>query len=288
MYQIVKRKMIAPNVHELVVEAPNVAASVEPGQFIIVRPDETGERIPLSVADWDSDKGTVTTMFIEVGVSTGKLARKKAGDSVPTYVGPLGMPTEIEDFGTVLCVGGCYGLGSIFPIARALRKKGNKVYTLIEARSSYLLYFEQKLKSVSEQLFVITRDGTQGQRGHFTGLPELLAKAEFKPDRIIANGCTGLMRMVSETTRPLEIKTIVSMNPIMIDGTGMCGVCRLTVGGKTKFACVDGPDFDAHEIDWEEFYARRRMYVPEESTPLRKSAFREGKQGTEHACRRSE
>ncbi len=274
MYKVIERRMIVPNLHEFTVQAPAVAESVKPGNFIIVRPDQYGERIPLSVADWDRDAGTVTTIFMQVGGSTAMLARLKPGDAIPTFVGPLGKETAIDTFGTVLCVGGCYGIGSIYPIARALKQAGNKVYTLLEARSSFLLYWEDKLAKVSDQAFVITRDGTKGRKGHIDKIPEMMQRAGITPDLVIVNGCTFQMMRVSMVTKPLAWKTIVNMNPIMIDGTGMCGVCRLSVGGKTKFACVDGPDFDGHEIDWEEFLSRRKSYNPEEVDPLRRSSCR--------------
>jgi ferredoxin--NADP+ reductase len=269
MYTIVERRMIVPNMHELIVEAPAVAESVQPGNFIMLRPDALGERIPLSVADWDREAGTVTTIFMQVGGTTAKLARLKPGDSIPTFVGPLGKETEIGSYGTVLCVGGCYGIGSIYPIARALKEAGNRVYVLIEARSSFLLDWEDKLSRAANGLFIVTRDGTKGRKGHIGKIPELMAGAGIVPDRVIVNGCTFQMMRVSEVTKPLGWKTVVNMNPIMIDGTGMCGVCRLSVAGKTKFACVDGPDFDGHEIDWVEFLARRKGYNPEEVDPLR-------------------
>lgn len=271
MYRVIERRMIVPNLHELVIEAPNVARSIQPGNFVVVRPDESGERVPLSVADWNWEACHVTSIFMQVGASTAKLARLKKGDCIPTYAGPLGRETEIGSFGTVLCVGGCYGIGSIYPVARALREKGNTVYTLLEGRSSYLLYWRDRFKEVSARVIEVTRDGTSGYKGHLTRLPEILTLEKIKPDRVIVNGCTFQMMKVSEATRPLGIKTLVNMNPIMIDGTGMCGVCRLTVGGKTQFACVDGPDFDGHEVDWKEFLNRRRTYTPEEVHPLRKS-----------------
>ena len=271
MYRIIERRMIVPNLHEFTVEAPNVVESVQPGNFIIVRPDELGERIPLSVADWDRQAGTVTSIFMQVGASTAKLARLKAGDTIPTCAGPLGRETEIGEFGTVLCVGGCYGIGSIYPLARALKEASNEVYALLEARSSYLLYWQDRFEQVCDGVVVVTRDGTSGYKGHITRLDEILALEEIKPDLVIANGCTFQMMKTSEVTKPLGIKTIVNMNPIMIDGTGMCGVCRLTVAGETKFACVDGPDFDGHEVDWQEFLTRRQTYNPEEVHPLRKS-----------------
>jgi ferredoxin--NADP+ reductase len=268
---VVERRMIVPNVHVLTVESPEVAESVRPGNFIILRPDEQGERIPLTVADWDAGTGTVTSIFVQVGASTAKLARLKAGDTIPSYAGPLGNETEIAPFGTVLLVGGCYGLGSLLPIARALTAAGNRVFVIVEARSSYLLYWEERMREVAERVIVITRDGSRGYKGHVSRLAEILALEKVVPDRVIAHGCTFQMMTVARQTKPLGIKTIVSMNPIMIDGTGMCGVCRLTVAGKTKFACVDGPEFDGHEVDWEEFLARREGYHAEEVEPLHRS-----------------
>jgi ferredoxin--NADP+ reductase len=271
MYEVIERRMIVPNLHTFTVKAPDVAEAVEPGNFVILRPDEYGERIPLSVADWDREAGTITSIFMQVGGTTAKLARLKAGDSIPTCAGPLGKETEIKDYGTVLCIGGCYGIGSIYPVARALKEAGNRVYTILEARSSFLLYWQDKFSEVSDRVIEITRDGTAGYKGHVSRLSEILALEKIEPDLIIVNGCTFLMMKASSVTEPLAVKTIVNMNPIMIDGTGMCGVCRLTVGGEVKFACVDGPDFDGHAIDWQEFLKRRQTYNPEEVQPVRKS-----------------
>lgn len=272
MYDVIERRMIVPNLHEFTVRAPAVAESVKPGQFVIMRADDRGERIPLSVADWDRDAGRVTSIFMQVGGSTAKLARLKPGGVIPTYAGPLGKPSLIDSFGVVLCIGGCYGIGSIYPIARALKEAGNKVYTLLEARGAFLLYWEDRLAGVSDGLFIITRDGSKGQKGHIDKMPEMMRQAGITPNLVIVNGCTYLMMRASLLTKPLGWKTIVNMNPIMIDGTGMCGVCRLSVGGKMKFACVDGPEFDGHEIDWVEFLARRKSYNPEEIDPLRRSS----------------
>jgi ferredoxin/flavodoxin---NADP+ reductase len=271
MVPVIEQRMIVPNVHLLTVEAPDVAETAQPGNFVILRPTQEGERIPLTIADWDADAGTVTSIFVQVGASTARLARLKAGDHIPSYAGPLGNATEIGQFGTVLLIAGCYGMGSVFPIAGALTEAGNRVVVLVEARSSYLLYWEERLATVAERLIVVTRDGSRGYKGHVTRLAEILGEESIKPDRVIAHGCTYQMMEVSRQTRPLGIKTIVSMNPIMIDGTGMCGVCRLTVAGKTKFACVDGPEFDGHEVDWDEFLARRESYGREEIEPLRHS-----------------
>jgi ferredoxin--NADP+ reductase len=227
------------------------------------------------VADWDREKGTITTAVMTIGGTTGDLAAVRAGTDIPTVVGPLGNPTEIDKFGTVLCVGGCYGIGSIFPIARALKEKGNRVIIVIEARSSYLLYWEDKLKQVSDKLIQITRDGTKGYRGHVGRIFEIMKASQENIDRVIINGCTFLMKRGTDASRPLAIKTIVSLNPIMIDGTGMCGVCRVTVGSNTKFACVDGPDFDGHEVDWKELLQRRKTYLREEVVVLRSSRCEE-------------
>lgn len=268
MYEIVQRRMIVPNLHELVVRAPAVARSVAPGQFVIVRVEEHGERVPLSVADWDAEAGTVTSIFMQVGASTAKLARLKPGDAIPTYAGPLGRKTEIGAFGTVVCVGGCYGIGSIYPIARDLKRAGNKVYAFLEARGGYLLYWEDKLTAVSDGVFIVTRDGTKGRKGHIDALPEIVTAAGLKPDRVIVNGCTFLLMRTSALTKALGWKTIVSMNPIMIDGTGMCGGCRVTVGGEVKFACVDGPEFDARQVDFVELARRNRAYKDHERRAL--------------------
>ena len=275
MFKVIESQTIVPNMHLLTLEAPAVARQMGPGQFVILRAEEDGERIPLSVSDWDAEEGTVTVIFMNVGSSTGKLASLDAGMSIPTVVGPLGNPTEIEQFGTVLCLGGCYGIGSIFPIARALKQKKNNVITVIEARSSYLFYWEEKLKGVSDELIYITRDGTRGYRGHVGRLPEIIKSFGESPDRIIINGCTFLLKRGSDMSRPLGIKTVVSLNPIMIDGTGMCGVCRVTVGSSTKFACVHGPDFDGHQVDWAELLQRRKTYLTEEVVPLRSSRCEE-------------
>jgi ferredoxin--NADP+ reductase len=275
MFKLLETQMIVPNIHLVTLEAPAIASEIRPGQFVIVRAEEEGERIPLSVSDWDREKGTLTIIFMNVGNTTGKLASLRVGQNLPTVVGPLGNATEIEKYGTVLCLGGCYGIGSIFPIARGLKEKKNKVITVIEARSSYLCYWEEKLGQVSDRIISITRDGTRGYRGHVDRLPEIIKSLDEPVDRMIINGCTFLLKKGSDASRPLGIKTVVSLNPIMIDGTGMCGVCRVTVGGSTKFACVDGPDFDGHQVDWAELLQRRRTYMPEEVTSLRTSRCEE-------------
>lgn len=270
MVSIIENKMIVPNICMITVSAPEIAQSVQAGQFVILRVDEDGERIPLTVSDWDVEQGTITLVYLLVGKTTQKLASLTAMDQLATVVGPLGNAMEIDHYGKVVCIGGCYGIASIYPIARALKEKGNRVTLIVEARSSYLFYWQKKLKSVSDQLIVITRDGSQGVQGHIGKLQGILASST-PPDRVIVNGCNYLMMRASEETSPLKVKTIVSLNTLMIDGTGMCGVCRLTVNSSTKFACVDGPHFDGHEVDWDELAKRRKAYLSQEVQTLRSS-----------------
>jgi len=272
MAVILDNKMIVPNIHQMTVDAPEVASAVAPGQFVILRADGDGERIPLTVSDWDLKKGTLTLVYLVVGRTTQKLASMEAGQSLSTVVGPLGNAMEIGAFGHVLCVGGCYGIASIYPVARALKALGNRVTILIEARSSYLLFWQEKLKAVSDRLVMVTRDGSQGLRGHIDNLPRVLNRLGQPVDRMIINGCNYLMMRGSQQTRSLNIKTIVSLNTLMIDGTGMCGVCRVMIGSATKFACVDGPHFDGHEVNWDELANRRKAYLVEETETLRTSA----------------
>jgi ferredoxin--NADP+ reductase len=275
MFKVVEASMIVPNIHLLTIEAPAVARQVKPGQFVILRPDEVGERIPLSIADWNAAAGTITVCLMNVGKSTSTFAALESGMSIPTVVGPLGNATEIEEYGTVLCIGGCYGIGSIYPVARAMKEKGNRVIALLEGRSSYLLYWESRFGEIADGLVCITRDGTKGYRGHVGRLPEIIESLKEPVNRIVINGCTFLLKTGSDASRPLGIPTVVSLNPIMIDGTGMCGVCRVTVGSATKFACVHGPDFDGHQVNWEELLQRRKAYQPEEVVPLRTSRCEE-------------
>lgn len=270
--QVLRCEPLAPNLKLLSVRAPTVAAKIQPGQFVILRADEYGERIPLTVADWDREEGSVSCVFMQVGTSTYKLGHLKAGDVLPTFVGPLGKPLELDHWGTVVCAGGCYGIGSIYPVARALKEKGNQVISLIEGRSKFLLYWLDRLEAVSDRVLISTKDRSIGDNGYCPGLvKDLLASGEHI-DRVIAIGCTFMMYEMAESTRPFEVKTVVSLNPIMIDGTGMCGACRVSVGGETKFACVDGPDFDAHQVDWDILRARRKAYLGPETDSADRSA----------------
>ena len=272
MFKILTNKMLVPNMFLTTLEAPDVARSVKPGQFVILRTDDEGERIPLTVSDWDAESGTISLVYLTIGRTTQQLSTLKTGSSIPTLVGPLGNPMEIDYYGSVICVGGCYGIASIYPIARALKEKGNHVISIVEARSSFLLYWQEKLKTVSDQLIVITRDGSKGITGHIGNLTRLIPSLPHPVDRVIINGCNYLLMRGAQETEPLNIKTIVSLNTLMIDGTGMCGVCRLTVNTSTRFACVDGPHFDGHEVNWDELAKRRKAYLSEESQSLRSSA----------------
>ncbi len=265
MFEVIEKEKLVPNLHMLTIHAPEIVATLKPGQFVIVRSDKGAERIPLSVADWDRQTGTLTIVFMVVGASTEKLAALKTGDTIPTVVGPLGRPTEIDKFGTVVCIAGCYGMGSIFPTIKALHDKGNDVITVQEARSQNLLYWKEKIKPFCSRLITITRDGSTGLKGHVGNSAEFLKKAGIKPDRVIANGCTFLVYRTTKEYTQFDVPIIVSLNTIMIDGTGMCGVCRVTVDGKMKFACVDGPDFDGRLVDWEGLLKRRKQYIDEEA-----------------------
>lgn len=276
MYRILDREDLTSEIHLLKIEAPGVARKAQAGQFIIVRVDEKGERIPLTIADWDREEGNVTIVFMEVGTSTRKLASLNIGDSVVDFVGPLGRPTEIEQFGTVVCVAGGFAIATIMPIARAMRKAGNRVISIMGFRTKNLVFWQERLGSVSDELIVTTDDGSYKRKGLVTEpLKELLQ--ETRIERVIAIGPTVMMKFCSLTTKPFGVKTIVSLNPIMVDGTGMCGCCRVSVGGLTKFACVDGPDFDGHQVDWDLLLTRQRIYLDEEKRSLEQWQAQMGK-----------
>ena len=268
MHKILVKEELVPNMHLVKFSAPAIAKKAQPGQFIIITIDEKGERIPLTIADWDQKEGSITIVFMEVGTTTQRFALFNAGDSIASLVGPLGIPAHIEKVGTVVCVGGCYGIAAMMPIARAMKKAGNKVISVIEARSKYLLFWEDKLKRVSDQLIVTTGDGSYAPQGWIPDQLKQLFEGGEKADFIFAIGCTYMMKLTSETSKPFGIKTIVHLNSIMVDGTGMCGCCRVSVGGETKFACVDGPEFDGHQVDWDVLLSRQRSYHDEEILSL--------------------
>lgn len=267
MYEILLREDLAPKVHLFRINAPSVAQKANAGQFVVIRIDERGERIPLTIADWDRNEGSVSVVAMEVGATTHRLARLQTGDSIANFIGPLGLATEIEKFGTVVCVAGGFAVATIFPIARAMKEAGNQVIAIMGARSRELMFWEERLRSVSDQLIITTDDGSYGRKGLVTEpLKELAAGGSI--DRVITIGPSVMMKYSALTTKPFGIKTIVSLNPIMVDGTGMCGCCRVSVDDKTKFACVDGPDFDGHKVDWDLLIARQRTYLEEEKLAL--------------------
>ncbi|MHB8124075.1 MAG: sulfide/dihydroorotate dehydrogenase-like FAD/NAD-binding protein [Desulfitobacteriaceae bacterium] len=265
MYFVVKKRVLAPEIVLLEVKAPAVAAKVEPGQFVIVRLDEFSERIPLTVMDFDRERGTITIVIQNVGYSSALINKMKEGSAFQDFVGPLGVASEIENHGTVVCIGGGLGIAPVYPIARALKAAGNKVISILGSRSADLLILEEEMHAVSDEVVIATNDGSMGIHGFVTdGLAYILAQGN-DVKVIWAIGPMIMMKAVVEYTRPLGIKTIVSMNPIMVDGTGMCGACRVSVGNETKFACVDGPEFDGHLVDFDLAMKRLAYYKDEEN-----------------------
>jgi len=264
MYEIREKSEIF-NVHRMVIEAPEIAHSIQAGQFVIVMGTEYSERIPLTVSDWNTDSGTITLYILEIGMSTLELAGMKVGDSLHAVTGPLGIPSEIKEYGTVVLGGGCYGIGGIYPIAKACKKAGNKVISIIEARYSAMFYHERELHAVSDQVLYATSDGSKGIQGKVEDVIGEMLEKGLKIDQAYFMGCTQMLKRCSEATRPYGVPTKVALNSIMLDGTGMCGACRVSIGGETKFACVDGPEFDGHKVDWEELEQRKSAYAEQES-----------------------
>ena len=258
-YKILSKKELCPNQYELTVEAPFVVRNAKAGQFIIFRAEENGERVPLTIADVDKNTGALTLVFMAVGYSTKKLAELNVGDELVDIVGPLGQPTHIKNYGTVVCLAGGYGAAPCYLIAKAFKEAGNKVYMIMGARNKDLIFWQDKMKNACTELYITTDDGSLGEKGFVTQVLERIINQE-KVDYTIAVGPMPMMRAVANLTKDKGIYTEASMNPIMVDGTGMCGACRVTVGGKTKFACVDGPDFNAHEIDFDEVINRTKIY----------------------------
>jgi ferredoxin--NADP+ reductase len=264
-FQILKKDSLAPGIKRLVVSAPLIARKAHAGQFVILRIDERGERFPLTLVDWNPKEGSIVLILQEVGASTKKLGSLNVGDTIMDIVGPLGNPTEAEKYGEVAVVGGGVGTALIYPWVRALKEAGNRVITILGARNVSLLLLEEELRSLSDELHVSTDDGTKGFKGFTADVLKSLLEKGKKIDLVMAAGPVPMMRAVAEVTRPFKVKTVVSLNPIMVDGTGMCGGCRITVGGETKFACVDGPEFDAHQVDFRELMNRLRTYTEEEA-----------------------
>jgi len=261
MFDVLRNETLAPRVHRLVVAAPRVARARQAGQFVIVRKDEGCERIPLTIADADAEAGTITLIVQAVGASTQGIVATPAGGALRDVAGPLGRPTHLQRWGNVACIGGGVGTAVLYPLAKAAAEAGNEVYPVIGARSRDLVILADELAEFAAEVYVATEDGSLGRKGLVTVvLAEMLEGKLPRPDAVFAVGPVPMMAAVAEMTRPAGIPTIVSLNPIMIDGTGMCGGCRVTVGGETKFACVDGPEFDGHKVDFAGLATRLKMY----------------------------
>lgn len=269
MYHILKKEILSENVKLMNVKAPLVAKKAQPGQFIILRIDEKGERIPLTIADFDRKQGTITIIFMEVGKTTRQLGKLKAGDSIENFAGPLGVPSEIKKYGTVVCVGGGVGIAPLYPIVKALKETGNHVISILGARNRSLLMLEKEVKSFSDELYITTDDGSKGRKGFVSDVLQGLIDEKREINLVMAIGPVIMMKVVSDLTRRYKIKTLVSLNPIMVDGTGMCGGCRVSVGEETKFACVDGPEFDGHLVDYDNLMLRNRRFICEEEEACR-------------------
>jgi len=272
MPKILQKSELVAGIHEILVDAPQLAAKARAGHFVIVMPDERGERIPLTIADYDAAAGTVTLVLMTVGTTSRKLAALSEGDELYALIGPLGRPSEIADFGTVLVVAGGVGTAPVYPIAKALKEHGNRVIAIQGARNADLLFWQDRLAAVSDRHIITTDDGSAGRKGLVTEpLKELLEGPDGgQIGCVYAIGPAIMMKFCAETTRPFGTKTIVSLNTIMVDGTGMCGGCRVTVGNKTLFTCVDGPEFDGHLVDWDTILSRQKVYVEEEKCSLDK------------------
>ncbi len=267
MHKILFKQPLSDDVFLLRVEAALIAEERQPGQFVIVQADnDFGERIPLTIADADPREGSITLVFQTVGKTTHLLADKAVGDSIESILGPLGRPTHIERFGTVVAVGGGIGVAPLYPIAEAMKKAGNKLIVIMGARNKSLIIFEDRMRALADELIVCTDDGSYGRKGLVTEPLKELCERSPKPDMCVAIGPPIMMKFCAETTRPYDVKTVVSLNTIMVDGTGMCGGCRVTVGGETKFVCVDGPEFDGHQVDFTNMMRRLRAYKSQEDT----------------------
>ncbi len=268
VYTIISKEDLADRICKYVFLAPQIAKKAKPGQFVMIRVDDEGERIPLTVADSDPSKGTVTIVVQSVGTTTNKLHCLEAGDSINDLVGPLGTPTHLEGHKRAVCVAGGVGIAEVHPIARGLKNAGAHVTSIVGSRNHDLLFFEEEMKKASNKLIVTTDDGSYGIKGLVLGPLMEMMEAGEKIDIIFCVGPVIMMREVSKATKPFGIPTFVSLNPIMVDGTGMCGACRVTVGGETKFACVDGPDFNGHDVDFDELMGRLVAYKPGEAESL--------------------
>lgn len=264
MSRIINKREIAPGTILMDVEAPLVAKKARAGQFVILMTDDTGERVPITIADYDQEKGFVRIVFQVVGKTTAKLSQMNEGDDLFSFVGPLGKPSKIDNYGTVVTVGGGTGIASVYPITRALRETGNRVISIIGAKTKDLIIMEDEMRKISTELHVTTDDGSYGRKGFVTEALDEVLRREKDVKKVWAVGPAIMMKVVCDVTRRYNVETIVSLNAIMVDGTGMCGTCRATVGGKTRFTCVDGPEFDGHMVDWPEFMNRLNRYCRHE------------------------
>lgn len=269
MFKIISKKTISENLKSFEIEAPDIAKNAKPGQFIIFRIDEKGERVPLTIARTDKERGIIRIIFQEVGKSTKKLGQLCEGDYIRDIAGPLGHPTEIKKHGTIVAVAGGLGTAEVLPVIKAFKTEGNKVIAIVGARTKDLILLEEELKEISDNVLFATDDGTYGKKGFVTDvLKDVLEEQDI--DMVYAIGPVPMMKAVANLTKEKNIKTLVSLNPIMVDGTGMCGACRVTIAGKTKFACVDGPEFDAHEVNWDELITRLSLFKDKEKISLEK------------------
>ncbi|MEN6482673.1 MAG: sulfide/dihydroorotate dehydrogenase-like FAD/NAD-binding protein [Anaerolineaceae bacterium] len=268
MYPILKKQVLSDVVKLIVVEAPVVARKAKPGQFVVVLTDEQSERIPLTIADFDAQAGTITLIFQEVGKSTCQMGTLEVGEGFANVVGPLGKPTKIENYGTVIVVGGGVGIAPLFPVTRALKQAGNYIISILGARNQGLLFWQERMAEVSDELIVCTDDGSLGRKALVTEPLKELLQARQDIARVWAIGPAIMMKFTAATTQPFNIPTVVSLNTIMIDGTGMCGGCRVVLTNGPKFACVDGPEFDAHQVDWDLLFARLSFYREEEKEAM--------------------
>jgi ferredoxin--NADP+ reductase/dihydroorotate dehydrogenase electron transfer subunit len=275
-YKILEKYQMAPVLHLMKIQAPDVAKAAKAGQFIILRIDENGERIPLTIADFDREEGSVTIIFQEMGKTTKQLATMGAGDELEDFVGPLGKASEIEKLGTVMLVGGGVGIAPIYPQVKAYREAGNKVISIIGARNEELLILEDEMREASDELYVATDDGSKGHHGFVTDIVKQVLDSGEDVARVVVIGPPILMRVAAGMLEPYDVEILVSLNPIMIDGTGMCGGCRVSVGGETKFACVDGPEFDARKVDFDLLMSRLGLYRSEEAESTEKHEHRCG------------
>jgi ferredoxin--NADP+ reductase len=264
MYKIIEKKVLSETVKMMKISAPLVAKKAKAGQFIILRIDEKGERIPLTIADYDRKNGTITVIFMEVGKTTKQLGKMEVGDSILNFAGPLGVSSEIKKYGTVVMIGGGVGIAPLYPIVRELKKASNHVISILGARNEKLLMLEKEINEFSDEFYICTDDGSKGQKGFVSDVLQKLIDEGHKIDMVMAIGPVIMMKVVADVTRPHKIKTLVSLNPIMVDGTGMCGGCRVSVGGEVKFACVDGPEFDGHLVDFKNLMLRNRRFLCEE------------------------